>query len=309
MPLLDRQRQGVRLGTIRLGVRVVGSDGKARPKKLTTFRLTSPSRDKIEAAAALYGGTCETWQPERGAAQWQVVTERDVIPVRVPPGSPVEQNYELWAATRKRLCDGVRERMRDQPCQCPADLLQRKFFAAKGEACKPVTRLSLILADLPGLGIWSLSSTGDSAADELAATAELLIRMELQNVYLPAALRLEQRTSGGSGELHHYAVPVLDVGASLADLEAGRLPAIEGGPARPALPTAAPAPEGPAWPDAQALYTAAMTETDPHAVWQMGRYADQHGWLDQTVWHENVGEQLGEALRFRVECLTAPATP
>ena len=96
-PLLDRQRQGVRLGSIRIGTKVVTANGKTRPEKLDTFRLTSPDKVKVEAAAGLYGGQVKPWKPNDGAAQqWEVVTTVDRLPVRVPPGNPVEQWYEQW---------------------------------------------------------------------------------------------------------------------------------------------------------------------------------------------------------------------
>lgn len=221
-PLLDRQREGVRLGSIRIGVKVV-KNGKTRPEKLSTFRLTSPDRVKVEAAAALYGGEVKPWKPNEGAGQqWEVVTTVDRLDVRIPPGDPVRQDYELWTSTRQRLCDGVTERMKGRPCQCPADLMERKNAAKDGNACKPITRLNLILADLPGLGVWQLSSTGDAAADELAATAEFLERAGARGVMLSAVLRLEQRESRGAGELRRFAVPMLDVAASMLQLETGQ---------------------------------------------------------------------------------------
>lgn len=301
-PLLDRQRQGVRLGSIRIGAKVV-VNGKSRPVKLETFRLTSPDRLKIEAAAALYGGEVSEWRPNEGAAlQWQVTTTVDRLDVRVPPGNPVEQNYELWAATRQRLCDGVFERMKGQPCVCPADLMERKQLATRGNACKPVTLLSLLLADLPGLGVWTLSSTGDAAADELYATAQLLQRAEERGAFLPAVLRIEQREARGSGELHKYAVPVLDVQASMLQLESGEFSArtaITTGSAQTALPST-PTPSAadrpaiqpptveplvpPATSTAEDLAVMALKEaTHPDHVRQIKIHARQVGYLEEYV--------------------------
>lgn len=314
MPLLDRQQAGVTLGSIRLGIKVIGSNGKERPEKLDTFRLTSPVRERIEAAADLYGGKAEPWQPREGVSgQWQVVTERDVLPVTVPPGDAVEQDYMLFAGrpvVRQRLCDGFREKLRGTACLCPADLMERKRQAQGGGACKPTTRVSLILADLPGMGVWLITSRGDSAADELGRTALLLQEAGARDVYLPAALRLEQRRSVGSGEVHTYPVPVLDVGVSMAQLQAGdyRSGFALDGPTQRALPApAAPPPEGPAWRDAQQMYEAAMQCTDPLEVWQMGKDADQRGWLGEMVWNEHVGDELGSVLRERVALLTEEA--
>lgn len=331
MPLLDRQRRGVVLGSIRIGTRVtaVNAQGREyqRPEKLSTFRLTSPDVHKINAAAELYGGEVKPWTPgeTRGGQQWEVVTTADQLPVRVPPGMPVEQQYELWAGrpvVRQRLCNGFTESMRGGTCVCPPDLMERKSLAAEGKACKPTTRLSLILAELPGLGVWTLTSTGDSAADELAAVAETLRLSELAGVMMPATLRLEQRESRGSGKVHHYAVPVLDVGASLAALESGYVPAapaigsgtqrqltaaaespaadvIEGSVAeRPGTAASGSAPPT----TAQETADRAREATTIALVQRLGAYAREKGWLDEYVADaDGVQEPLENALYAALE--------
>lgn len=307
-PLLDRQRRGVVLGSIRIGTTVL-SKGKMVPAKLDTFRLTSPDQHKVNAAALLYGGEVKPWRPlgrTAGGEQWEVVTTVDRLPVRVPPGEPVQQMYEQWGGVRQRLCDGFTERMSGTTCQCPADLMERRKLAADGHACKPITRLSLILADLPGLGVWQLTSTGDYAADELANVAELLRRSEAAGVMLPATLRLEQRESRGSGKVHHFAVPVLDVGATLAALESGDFTpagmltaqgeqrrALEGGTQRPAAtPPAAPtapngAPLAEDYPDTpQGVADEARGCTDVDRVRRLGGWARDHKWIGPDATEE-----------------------
>lgn len=331
-PLLDRQREGVRLGAIRIGIKVV-KNGKTRPEKLSTFRLTSADRVKIEAAAALYGGEVKPWKPNDNAGQqWEVVTTVDRIDVRVPPGQPVQQDYELWTSTRQRLCDGITERMKGLACQCPADLMERKEAAKSGDACKPITRLNLILADLPGLGVWQLSSTGDAAADELASTADFLQRAGASGVMLAAVLRLEQRESRGSGELRRFAVPVLDVAASMLQLETGDFtPAgllgngqpqqgqrtIEGAAPAAAVPrqiTQPPAEEGVAplpLPDdlnSQKLADIARTATHKDQVRALKIHARNVGWLDEFVVDaEGISEPLDNALFTEFERLGGTA--
>lgn len=329
MPLLDRQRQGVVLGAIRIGNQVPGRDGKMRPSKLTTFRLTSPDQHKITSAAEVYGGTPRPWEPGNNQpGQWEVITEADRMPVTVPPGSPVEQDYMLFGGrpvVRQRLCDGRIERMSGEPCKCPADLLQRRTRAAVGAACKPTTRLQLILADLPGLGVWQLTSRGDSAADELAATAELIRQAAAAGTYLPAVLRLEQRRSTGSGEVHQYAVPVLDIGASLTAIQSGAfstgLPAVTSGartaltasqaelpPPPPPGPPAEPLPPPVGAPtSAQALRDLAMAATTTAAVVELRKIGERNGWLDEYVDDDSgVSEPLDNALHARWEVLRGP---
>lgn len=317
MPLLDRQRRGVTLGAIRIGTRVTatkqGGGTFLKPVKLDTFRLTSPDRHKIDAAAELYGGEVKPWKPdERAGQQWEVVTTVDRMPVRVPPGEPVSQAYELWRGTRQRLCDGFRESMKGGTCVCPPDLMERKRLAAEGGACKPVTRLSLVLADLPGLGVWSLTSTGDAAADELASVAELLRQSAAAGMMMPATLRLEQRESRGSGEVHRFAVPVLDVGASLLALESGQVPlavaatpvarAIEQAPP-PALEGTIETPTPPGMPaTAQAVADHAKTLTTPDDVKRLGGYARDRGWMNARVYGpDGLDAQLENVLYEHLE--------
>lgn len=334
-PLLDRQRRGVILGSIRIGTTVL-SKGRMRPARLDTFRLTSPDQEKVNAAATLYGGEVKPWRPqERGAQQWEVVTTVDRLPVRVPPGEPVVQHYEQWSGTpvvRQRLCDGFLDRMSGTTCLCPPNLMERRRLAADGHACKPVTRLSLILADLPGLGVWQLTSTGDYAADELATVAEMLRRSEAVGVMLPATLRLEQRESRGSGEVHKFAVPVLDVAASLAALEsgdftpAGALTArgeprreLEGGTEQPA-PTPPVAPTPPSEPPVAETYPEtgqgvadeALKSTDVDRVRRLGGWARDHKWIGpdapEEVWvadSNGILEPLESLLRHRLDDLGA----
>lgn len=300
-PLLDRQRRGVQLGSIRIGVRVTATNAQGktytRPKKLDTFRLTSPDRHKIEAAAELYGGEVQPWKSSESAAQqWEVLTTVDRMPVRVPPGEPVEQHYMLFGGrppVRQRLCDGLTEKMRGGTCICPPDLMERKRLAADGAACKPVTRLSLVLADLPGLGVWSLTSTGDAAADELASVAELLRQSAAAGMMMPATLRLEQRESRGSGEVHRFAVPVLDVGASLVALESGHVPMPQlATPVRSAIeaPTETVVEgvivdEPPHGMPSTAQHTAeaAKLAATPDDVKRLGAYARERGWMNDDV--------------------------
>lgn len=308
MPLLDRQRGGAVLGQLRMGQKIV-KDGKERPTRLTTWRMTSPDESKIRAAAELYGGEVRPWQPREGAGQqWEVVTGTDRMTVRVPPGEPVEQDYMLFGGrpvVRQRLCDGFRERLSGNPCLCPVDLDERRSMALANPpaACRPTTQIKVILSDLPGLGVWALTTRGDNAADELGRTAELLRSAENRGVSLGAVLRLEQRESRGSGQVHQFVVPVLDVQATLAELEAGtyarvgitaggepaRAQTAIGGPAQQALPAGDGSSDA-----AQAIadqVAQASDVADVDALWQR---ADRDGLLDAIV----VPEQ-GPAMKLR----------
>lgn len=246
-PILDIQRRLTEVGRIRIGAR----DGN-RPTKLSTFRVTSQSRDLVEAVAEVYGGTPQEWKPgPKEPVQWEVLTEADTLNIVVAPGQVLTQWYELWSGGGcQRRCDGETEMLSDAQCICPADLEQRREMAAKGGACKPTTRLSVMLRDVAALGLWRLESHGFYAAVELAGAAELLAYATKNGSYIPATLRLEQRTTRRDGKTNRFAVPVIDIRApvgkvleSLGAMDADELsappaPKALPAPARAALPAA-----------------------------------------------------------------------
>ncbi len=61
MPIIELQRRLAEAGRIRIGHQVEAGNGKRRPEKLETFRLTAPDRHRIDQAAAIYGGTPQPW--------------------------------------------------------------------------------------------------------------------------------------------------------------------------------------------------------------------------------------------------------
>src|SRR6185295_14228139 len=146
MAILSLQRRLAEVGRIRLGKQVETKKGGKRPAALDTFRLTSADRARIDEVAKLYGGTVTKWEAPSGIAQWEVVTQSDKLPVMVPPSAlAFSQHYELWAAGGcQRRCDGVTETLSEQPCLCDPDNRQ----------CDIHTRLSVMLRELSGLGVW-----------------------------------------------------------------------------------------------------------------------------------------------------------
>lgn len=205
MAILTLQRRLREAGRIRIGQQVKTSNGKTRPAKLDTFRLTSADSSAIEAAAQLYGGTPQQWKDAPIGEQWEVFTTTNAIPVVIPPATTAfTQFYETWSGGGcTRRCDGERELLTDSPCLC----------ATEDEGtCKPTTRLSVMLQDLPGLGVWRIETHGYYAATELAGTVEVCIAAATRGQLLPAILRLEQRQVKRAGEqVRKFAVPVIDV--------------------------------------------------------------------------------------------------
>jgi hypothetical protein len=213
MPILNLQRKLTEVGRIRLGAK----SGKGAPTKLETFRLTSKSKDAIEAAASVYGGTIGTWSGPDGQ-EFELVTETKSLNVVVPPGNALSQWYEMWSgAGCQRRCDGQTETLSGGPCVCPTDQTQRAEMSARGQACRPTTRLSVILPEVKSVGIWRLETHGYHAATELAGIAELLERVSANDRYLPATLRLEPRSSRRGGKVSRFVVPVLEVGATVQE--------------------------------------------------------------------------------------------
>jgi hypothetical protein len=213
MPILNLHRKLTEVGRIRLGAK----SGKGAPTKLETFRLTSKSKDAIEAAASVYGGTIGTWNGPDGQ-EFELVTATKALNVVVPPGNALSQWYEMWSgAGCQRRCDGQTETLSGGPCVCPTDQQQRAEMSARGQACRPTTRLSVILPEVKSVGIWRLETHGYHAATELAGIAELLEKVSANDRYLPATLRLEPRSSRRGGKVSRFVVPVLEVGATVQE--------------------------------------------------------------------------------------------
>lgn len=216
MTILDLQRRIAEVGRIRIGQQVAGNNGRKRPEKLTTFRLTSSDRTRIDQAAHLYGGTVQQWDAPAGK-QWEVVTDTDSLAVIVPPSDMCfSQHYELWSGGGcQRRCDGYTETLTQGPCLCDPDKRE----------CNIHTRLSVMLADVPGLGVWRLDTSGYNAAVELQGAVSAIQMAASRGQMLPARLRLDQRMSKRLGEgTRRFAVPVLDVEISPAQLLGGSAP-------------------------------------------------------------------------------------
>ena len=213
--IIDLQRRLAQIGRIRLGRQVETKRGGKRPAALDTFRLTSHDRDRIVEAANLYGGTVTKWdESPSGIPQWEVITKADKLPVVVPPSAmALSQHYELWSGGGcQRRCDGVTELISEEPCKCDPENRQ----------CEIHTRLSLMLRDLSGLGVWRVDTQGFYAAVELQGAVEVIELAAGKGQMLPATLRLDQRVIKREGEgTKRFVVPVLDIEVSPAQLLMG----------------------------------------------------------------------------------------
>lgn len=238
--ILDLQRRLREIGRIRIGEKVPTQNGKQRPEKIDVFRFTSRDEQVIRAAADTWGGTPEPWTDGPGGGQWQVRSTAKAIPVVVPPGDmSFSQAYEQWTAGGCKVrCDSQWDHVSDRACHCDPE----------NRECKIHTRLSVILPDLPGLGVWRLESHGYYAAVELGGIVDLCAAQSARGVMLPARLRIEwrevKRPVDGRVQTFKFAVPVLDIdvhpmaltnvsaGGQIADPVTGEL----AGPVAGALP-------------------------------------------------------------------------
>ena len=226
MPIIDLQRRVNEVGRIRMGTSE-RRRGKKIPRRLETWRITTRDRARLEYASEAYGGEVVPWSEREG--EWELITATDTLPIVLVPGQSLSQFWELWGQAGPqqplhcmRRCDGVTELLSGQPCSCPP-YDERRELATDGKACKPMTRLSVILPDVPGIGMFRLETGGYYAAVELAGTAQLLEDASARGVMLPARLRIDLRRgvrvkADGSGETVAYPVPVIDVDVRVGDI-------------------------------------------------------------------------------------------
>jgi hypothetical protein len=202
---------------------IKGKKGR-RPVKLTEWRLTSPNREAIETAAKLWGGEAHEWEGAPGEQQqWEVHTDASELNVLVPFPQDLEERqlYELYTSGgRTRACNGQEEFISGGPCLCEADKRE----------CKLTTHLLVVLPELPGIGVWRLTTSGRNAAQELAGTMRILRSIHARSHFATATLSIVQQTVKVHGQPEYqFVVPVLRLPYSLADAGlVGHLP--------PALP-------------------------------------------------------------------------
>jgi hypothetical protein len=210
-PIIDIQYRLRELGRIRMGKK----GNKGAPVKLKTWRLTSASKELLEAAASEYGGTVEVWKdaPNEGE-HFQLTTESDTLEIVIPPNDAAfDQWFELWAGGGcKKRCDGVRQYLADRPCSCPKDPAEREALAKDGKACKYTTRFNVVLPKIPDVGVWRLESHGYYAAVELAGFSQLIELMTKRGQMIAARLRMDHRSVKRQGQsVRRFTVPVIEI--------------------------------------------------------------------------------------------------
>lgn len=237
VPIADLTRRIPEAGRIRTGKKAGN-----RPTAIGEFRFTSHDRTALEQIAKLYGGTVQPWSdPKAADGQYEVLTDAPEIRVVLPPdplgGTPI---YEMWGGGGcERRCDGVTcQRWQTGP-DGPEQVDVACICAERDEmACKPITRLCVILPEVRFAGVWRLDTKSWNAAQELPGMVDMVRR--LQDGGLPyATLSLKHRRSVVAGKTSKFLVPVLGVASSIEELAAGSANVGSlgaGGPDAPALP-------------------------------------------------------------------------
>ncbi|WP_327066770.1 recombination directionality factor [Kitasatospora sp. NBC_01302] len=259
--ILTMQRQARELGRLRSGE----YNGKY-PTTSETWIVTSHAPHYLEAAASLWGGRVERWQPlGSGSQQWRVVTKAKSIDAILPPGDPLSQANEMWSKGGcARRCDGVTEQLSDRPCLCLAQHGEGWFERKKGTVCSPTTRLNVMLPDLPDLGVWRMETHGYYAANEIAGQIDMLLSATGGKALVPVSLRIEPRQRVANGETKKFPVIVVEVrGMTARQALAGQVPqiAIEGGKAAVPERAAIEAPAAPVGPPKDFLVLARAAQS------------------------------------------------
>lgn len=200
--IIGLQQRMREIGRIRIGVK----DGNT-PKAIEFIRLTSADRTPLDAAAKIYGGEVTKWIN----GQYQLITQSSEIEVYASP-MPISQHYEMWTKGGcQHRCNGQYDSLNDCECQCDLGAENLDELRQEGKACKLVTRLSLILCKLPGVGVWRLDTGSIHAAGELPLTYEGLRAAASKNHMIPARLAAPLRTVVRGGVTKKFRVVELRV--------------------------------------------------------------------------------------------------
>jgi hypothetical protein len=149
------------------------------------------------------------------------------------------QWYEMWSKGGcQRRCDSVTEQLTGKPCLCPraadpenADLVRaasierdRLAHLNPPQGCHRVTRLNVLVPELPDIGVWRADTSSFWAAGEMADKADALLLAREADVYLPAALRIEPRSRVARGQTTKFNVLVLELLNTPQQIAGGQLP-------------------------------------------------------------------------------------
>ncbi|MFJ6935727.1 hypothetical protein [Streptomyces sp. NPDC101132] len=273
--LLNIQRRTAEHGRLRTGY----TQGKT-PKRSSTWIVTSHSEEHVRRAAELWGGTPEPWTPlNQSTAQWRVTTDAASIEAIITPGDPLSQYNEMWSAGGcQRRCDGQTEQLTRQPCLCARQFGENWHTQPKGRVCSTTSRLSVMLPDLSGMGMWRAETHSFYAASEWGGMVDMVLAGTDGRGFVPVTLRIEPRQVVRDGQTKKFPVVVVELrGITPRQALTGPLSAATA--LDPSGSRAVAAIEAPR-PDYLAEAEAALSSDDVRDVWRRAREA---GHMDQRL--------------------------
>ncbi|MEU3907977.1 hypothetical protein AB0F20_29905 [Streptomyces goshikiensis] len=234
--ILNLQRQAAELGRLRTGWSVPTDKGRNRPVKSETWIVSSHDRTRVQAAADLWGGTVERWSPQgNNPDQWRVITEAQSIEALFPPGDPLSQYNEKWGGGGcERRCDGITEKLSKKPCICLDRHGENWYLLGPTQVCRATSRISVILPDLPGIGVWRAETHGFYAANEWPGVVDMVVSGTGGRGVIPVGMRIEQRQRLAEGKTKKFPVVVVEVRATVRQALTGTIPGSELSPLPPA---------------------------------------------------------------------------
>lgn len=214
---LGRLRMGLKVPVLRDGKQVL-RDGRPvmRPAKLTRWRATSQDEARIRRLAELYQGEVEPWADAPEGEQWQVTTSAGWLACMVPPERAYTQANELWSGGGcVRRCDGVTDTISGGPCVC---LTEQEINQddPKPWPCKLTTRLSVVLPDVPGVGVWRVETHGFWSGSGIKNFARNYL--PYLKPFQPLQLRIVVKQRQVDGKTYRFPVVEINSDKSMGDL-------------------------------------------------------------------------------------------
>jgi hypothetical protein len=205
MAIIDQQRRVTEIGIIRIGEKTA----TGLPTSRKTFRLTSSNKVLLEEAQVVYGGDLRVWEGRTG--QWELATERSEIKAlfsckELGNGDieSLSQFYEMWAGnTCLRRCDGctcetwVDGSRESVPCICGETRTDPELLK-KGKVCKIISRLRVMLPEVPEIGLWRLNTGSETFASETIGMIDQMraIGADLGPIPLTMSIEFREKRTG-----------------------------------------------------------------------------------------------------------------
>lgn len=219
MAILDLQRREMEHGRIRFGIK----DGK-RPVRLDHPLFTTPDKELADLVAEAHKAKVEPWGGDE--SQWQVELPNGVDLLFPVNPEPFSQWWERWAGSGcVRRCDGFRDTIHDQPCDCDKDSDKR--------ACSPTTRFLVMFPCAPEAKVRvetkSLNAAldipgamdkvvGESTGEVLAGTLTVIQKASKKGKIPVPVVKIVGKASGGAS------VPPLGGGGGTVEVADASLP-------------------------------------------------------------------------------------